>query len=321
MSKPKWNEENRETENKTEEINTVGEGMTDEDIERLRTINPNAVFFTLIDNNSVTATNNNVPDVSNLPVENNSEKIPENIRDLIKKMGLDIDDVEKFLCSFFTDENCKILESNTRGQAKNELWFSQRCGRITSSRFGDVFKRKTWSDCFIDSFINSRKINTKATTWGRNHEKKALEAYRSWSLQNHSDVTISESGLFVLKEVPYLGASPDALVACSCCGKGLVEIKCPFKHRNVLPEEAAANDLKFCLNPNLELKNDHNYHYQIQGQLLITKREYCDLIVWTTKGFTISRITISKDCESEEQLLQKLKEFFFHCLVPKLKNE
>lgn len=27
----------------------------------------------------------------------------------------------------------------------------------------------------------------------------------------------------------YLGATPDLLVECSCCGSGVVEVKCPWK--------------------------------------------------------------------------------------------
>ena len=32
--------------------------------------------------------------------------------------------------------------------------------------------------------------------------------------------------LFICVEHLFLGASPDALIECNCCGKGVVEMKC-----------------------------------------------------------------------------------------------
>ncbi|XP_077553350.1 uncharacterized protein LOC144168189 [Haemaphysalis longicornis] len=36
------------------------------------------------------------------------------------------------------------------------------------------------------------------------------------------------------KKWQFFAASPDGLVECSCCGRGVLEIKCPCKHRNAL---------------------------------------------------------------------------------------
>ena len=38
-------------------------------------------------------------------------------------------------------------------------------------------------------------------------------------------ISVSDSGLFVSTEHPYLGASPDGLATCDCCGAGGCEIK------------------------------------------------------------------------------------------------
>lgn len=71
------------------------------------------------------------------------------------------------------------------------------------------------------------KFSTQATSWGCEHEKDAIEAYKS-QMASHGTLKISSSGFFVSIEHPFLGATPDALIECECCGPGVVEVKCPL---------------------------------------------------------------------------------------------
>ena len=64
------------------------------------------------------------------------------------------------------------------------------------------------------------------------------------SASRHEDFTIEETGLFIDPDLPYLGASPDSIVSCTCCGKGVVEVKCPFCFKDGLPIE---DDQSFCM--------------------------------------------------------------------------
>ena len=41
-----------------------------------------------------------------------------------------------------TDDQCKLVEQETRQQAKDEMWYIYRRGRITASRFGEVVKSR-----------------------------------------------------------------------------------------------------------------------------------------------------------------------------------
>ena len=36
---------------------------------------------------------------------------------------------------------------------------------------------------------------------------------------------------------PYIGASPDEIVCCSCCGEGVLEVKCPLCVKEIFPDE------------------------------------------------------------------------------------
>ena len=87
---------------------------------------------------------------------------------------------------------------------------------------------------------------------------------------------------------PFLAATPDGVVSCSCCGEGLLEIKCPFKYRNSQP--ASIEDESTKVGSEVTLDKKHDYYYQVQGQMAIWKKPYCDFICWTTKGLIITRI-------------------------------
>jgi hypothetical protein len=69
------------------------------------------------------------------------------------------------------------------------------------------------------------RFSTSATKWGCQHEKAALEEYKQSNGDQHENLKVSESGLFISIEYPFIGASPDGLVECSCCGQGICEIK------------------------------------------------------------------------------------------------
>ncbi len=43
-----------------------------------------------------------------------------------------------------------------------------------------------------------------------------------------------------------MGATPDGKVSCDCCGRGVIEIKCPFCHKGD-SIQLAMDDKKFCL--------------------------------------------------------------------------
>ena len=97
--------------------------------------------------------------------------------------------------------------------------------------------------------------------------------YYKTTVKNHVDFKFSESGLVINPKWPYVGASPDWVISCHCCGKGLLEIECPYNHQNTDILDANSQDNKFCLKKvdgSLRLDNSHVYYHQIQTQLFVT---------------------------------------------------
>ena len=130
------------------------------------------------------------------------------------------------------------------------------------------------------------------TEWGSSHEAHALEVYKLDERDKHDCFTISSSGLVVNANWPHFGASPDAIVTCTCCGKGVVEIKCPYRCVDkTFIEAASSNSNSFCLkvvDGQLQLKRDHA---QVQLQIKLCDVKYVECVVWRPGETHIERVT------------------------------
>ena len=154
--------------------------------------------------------------------------------------------------------------------------------------------------------------------WGVKNEALAKADYSRLAETKHQLFELDEAGLFIHPNYPHLGASPDGLVRCACCGDGIIEVKCPYSIRDRTPKQAA-NKAKFYLEPTengLQLSRSHQYYYQIQGQLAISQRWYCDFICWTPQGFHVERIERAEHVFDE--MLPKLTNFFVQVILPEI---
>ena len=88
--------------------------------------------------------------------------------------------------------------------------------------------------------FNPVNPSVPALKWGREHEEIACDEYFAWADENHDSLTIRDSGLVINSAFPYLGAMPDGVITCNCFGVGLVEIKCPYKYKDVHPTALVA---------------------------------------------------------------------------------
>ena len=79
---------------------------------------------------------------------------------------------------------------------------------------------------------------------------------------NHINFQWQESGLFISQTYPYIGTSPDGVISGNCCGKGILEIKCPWTSREKLISESVTQPVS-CLtyddSNKISLKNSHTY--------------------------------------------------------------
>ena len=132
----------------------------------------------------------------------------------------------------------------TKKQCNCDDWYKYRQGRITASIFHDLFSLKV-SETYeiknegkvktILSKICGQKNNfkSKATEWGKTNEPVARQEYIKVNAKDHKKLSVAETGLFVSCENPIFGNSPDGIFSCECHESGLLEIKCPWTHRQI----------------------------------------------------------------------------------------
>ena len=66
----------------------------------------------------------------------------------------------------------------------------------------------------------------------------------------------------------------------------------------------------------MHLKTSHPYYSQVQTQMFVTERMYCDFVVWTKRDCVI--LPIFQDRAFWEPRLQKAQEFFTKVCLPEL---
>lgn len=163
-----------------------------------------------------------------------------------------------------TPEQANMVELKTRGQSKCKLWYEQRAGRITASVLQKVlhtdFSKPSVSLLKSICYPHATKFFSVACEYGQQHEADALRIY-SMKI-THPLFELQWSGLVLDTENPFIGASPDGIISCSCCGKGLVEVKCPFSCRDKSFSEAV-KEKTFCLEEStFFLKKHHAYFFK-----------------------------------------------------------
>jgi hypothetical protein len=122
-------------------------------------------------------------------------------------------------------------------------------------------------------------ISTKipSLNHGKIHEiDSKKELGKNLTEEYNDNIEIISCDLFIDKSVYFLGASPDGLVEKI---DSLVEIKCPYTayKQNLTPDEAIMKKLipfwKIKNDGNYEINTNHDWYYQIQGQLHITNKK------------------------------------------------
>ena len=126
------------------------------------------------------------------------------------------------------------------------------------------------------------------------------------------------SGFIINPCWPYIGASPDGIIECSCCGKRSLEIKCPYSYRDKNIEALVENN--YCLyqehDSEITLKKDHEYYYQVQTQLLVSGLQTCDFFVWTKSDYTL--VQVQTDKKIQDEIISKSSLFFQNVLLREL---
>lgn len=190
-------------------------------------------------------------------------------------------------------------------------WFNDRLFHFTSSELYKLLTKpkskhdreagkpsKTMEEYIFEKLAEdltgqyNDSLDTKALKWGEIYESEARLAYETVS-GNKVDLC------GFIEWSPMFGGSPDGLVG----ENGIIEIKCPFN---------TSNHVRYLL---LETQYELNglkpeYYAQIQGNLLVTGRIWCDFISYDPRcvrpEFGLKILRVNRDDEFIGQIRNAL---------------
>ena len=216
-----------------------------------------------------------------------------------------------------TEANIEKIEVLTRGQSTNEHWYNFRKGVITASKAHEIKTKMEKVVRGVGGYINMWSLNQKvsglifvspdipALKYGRTMEEEAVNAFYNEMSKKHKNLNLEECGLFLEKDMPYVGGSPDRIVRCSCCKPACLEVKCPYSINYTHPQDPNITLPYLCKDDDvLTLKKQHKYYTQCQVQMAVTGYKHCFFMVWTPHGKFIEHITF------DEKLWEDLKSKF-----------
>ena len=169
----------------------------------------------------------------------------------------------------------------------------KRKGRLTASRAGAALDVNPWQkpDDLIRAMVREYHgaapefRGNPATFYGQQHEPLAVLDYMS-----ETGTNVDAADFHVHPEHDWLGASPDGFVG----DDGMIEVKCPFSLRN-------GGAFK-------SLSEQPHYYAQVQVQLAVTGRKWCDFYQWSPHGTKTERVEFNPDWWSEN--MPKLAAFY-----------
>lgn len=171
-------------------------------------------------------------------------------------------------------------------------WFEARKCKVTASVVGAILgcspfqKKEDIMRQMIREYYGAESEfkENPAMQWGTLNEEHALFDYEIFTGNN-----VKAEGFVTYGD--WLGASPDGLIG----EDGLVEIKCPYHKRD------DANPI---------FKTIHSlphYYAQVQIQMLVLDRKWCDFYQWSQYGYRLERVELDTDWLDEN--LPELKKF------------
>jgi len=150
----------------------------------------------------------------------------------------------------------------------SEAWFAQRLGKLTASKMADVLAKTKSGHAasrqnYLAQLVCERLTGKVAEVWANDAMKRGteLEPVARAAYEAHSGELVLPAEFVTHPLNELVGASPDGLVG----DKGLLEIKCLN----------AANHIEV-----LKYGMPSKYKPQVQVQLWVTGREWCDFCAY-----------------------------------------
>ena len=114
------------------------------------------------------------------------------------------------------------------------MWRAQRVGALTSTTLHKAvhYKGSDSENYIVKEIMGlSGFTGNLSTKYGKETEPIAKKLYFKEMEKRHKQFKFAGCGLFINKDNPQLRATPDGIVSCKCCSKGLLEVRCPYSDK------------------------------------------------------------------------------------------
>lgn len=167
-------------------------------------------------------------------------------------------------------------------------WLALRAGKFTGSRFADLMATTRSGPAasranLIVQVALERLTGAPEVTYCNDAMRRGteLEPLARGAYEAHTGELVEQVAFVLHPELDFVGVSPDGLLG----EDGLVEIKCPAsqaRHMAALRNGAHAQD----------------YRWQVQGQLWVTGRAWCDVVSYDPRfpsGLHLAITRVARD--------------------------
>mgnify|MGYP002716947603 CR=1 FL=1 len=174
-------------------------------------------------------------------------------------------------------------------------WLELRAGKITGSRFADLMattrsgpsasRRNLIVQVALERMTGEPEVTFQNDAMRRGAE---LEPLARGAYEAHTGELVELVAFVAHLELPYVGVSPDGLIG----SDGLIEIKCPAAQAKHLDSLRTGSHAK-------------EYGWQIQGQLWVTGRKWCDAVSYDPRfpaGLQLAITRVERDADAIKAL-------------------
>lgn len=177
----------------------------------------------------------------------------------------------------------------------SDEWRELRLGHVTASCVADIMAKGKSGEAESRRKYKLRIVAERLTRLG---QESFMNAAMEWGVEQEpfarmayevkNEVLVDKTGFWHHPDIAFLGVSPDGLVG----SDGLVEIKCPN----------TTTHLDYVLDDKVPAK----YFKQIQCQLWVTGRQWCDFVSFDPR-LTIKKQLFVKRCERDEEFIAEME--------------
>lgn len=176
-----------------------------------------------------------------------------------------------------------------------DAWRELRLGHVTASSVADIMAKGKLGEAESRRKYKMRIVAERLTKMGQESYMNAAmewgveqEPYARMAYEVAAEVLVDKTGFWHHPTIDWVGVSPDGLVG----DDGLVEIKCPntTTHLDYIDDD----------------KVPAKYFKQIQCQLWVTGRQWCDFVSFDPRLPHSTQLFI-KRCERDEEFIAEME--------------